>query len=92
MAIYRKTKPGSGYMSYEVVVIRCRPPHPRDQEAANLYDVVEHYPCSEDWGTYGFTFCDRGSASIKYKQLLKRPTAGVHAADNGITFSASVGG
>jgi hypothetical protein len=54
-ALYRKTKPCIGYVGYEVVkVLDCRP-HPFDKDK-ELYDSVERYPASAEWGTYGWTF------------------------------------
>jgi hypothetical protein len=55
IAIYRKTKPSIGYAGYEVVQITLRRPHHLDP-SKYLYDRVEHYPSSEEWGTHGWTY------------------------------------
>jgi hypothetical protein len=67
IAIYRKTK--GAYTGYEVVRITLSSLHPFDKEK-DLYDRVEHYPSSAEWGTHGWTSQTLEAAQRKADKLI----------------------
>jgi hypothetical protein len=66
VAIYKQTK-GKQSPAFEVVVFR-------EYEAFHAFGkdfpAGERYPCSEDWGTYGFTYITLKDAERKFRALL----------------------
>jgi hypothetical protein len=50
------------------VKITLRPLHPFDPDK-ELYDRVEHYPSSAEWGTYGWTCQTLKEANAKVASL-----------------------
>lgn len=65
VAIYEQTKKGQS-PAYEVVILRMR-------EARIAFGMelpeCEHYPSSEEWGTYGWTYRSLSEAERKFKEL-----------------------
>ena len=70
VAIYRKSKPSIGYAGYEVIRVLPKRPHPMDKNK-DLYDMVECYPASYEWGTYGWTYQNLPAARMKMEALLQ---------------------
>jgi hypothetical protein len=52
VAIYHRKRIGENAEHWEVIRIRVRPP---TEINGVQYPERESYPCSEDWGTHGFT-------------------------------------
>ena len=68
IALFRKTKPGLGFESFEVVVIQR---HETFEIEGKLIPASEHLPRSEQWGIKGWTYSDRLSADRRFNQLKK---------------------
>ena len=68
VAIYSQTWTGCANPSvcYEVVRIRCK-----DEIVIKdkYYPPAEWYPSSSEWGTRGWTFCDKDAAFAKLREL-----------------------
>lgn len=67
VALYVKTR--GIYRGYEVMVIRT---HNKDYEPFNINAGDEYLPCTNDWGTFGFTYADEAGARKKMKELLDK--------------------
>lgn len=53
VAIYERTKPEHSQPHYEVVIIREH----KARDTGNFkVEAGEHYPSSEEWGIYGWTY------------------------------------
>jgi hypothetical protein len=63
-ALYRKTRIGSGAISYEVVRIKK---HNGYEIKGVKCEPSEFYPSSESWGTDGFTFTE-----VEYDRALSK--------------------
>jgi hypothetical protein len=59
IALFRKTKPGFGFESFEVALIQR---HDTLEIKGKLIPAGEHLPRSEQWGIKGWTYSDRLSA------------------------------
>jgi hypothetical protein len=68
IALFRKTKPGLGFESFEVVVIQR---HETFEIKGKLIPAGEHLSRSEQWGIKGWTYSDRLSADRRFNQLKK---------------------
>ena len=68
IALLRKTKPGLGFESFEVVIIQR---HQSFEIKGKLIPAGEHLPSSGQWGVKGWTYSDRLSADRKFNQLKK---------------------
>lgn len=67
VALYVKTR--GLYKGYEVMIVRT---HNKDYEPFGIKAGDEYLPCTNDWGTFGFTYADEGSAKKKMKELLDK--------------------
>lgn len=67
VAIYQKRK-DQYEAGYEVIVIRNKEAY---EIAGNYIEAAEYYPGNEDWGTYGFTYCDYRQAHRKFCNLIR---------------------
>ena len=67
IALLRKTKPGLGFESFEVVIIQR---HQSFEIKGKLIPAGEHFPRSEQWGSAGWSYRDRPSAERKFNQLI----------------------
>lgn len=68
-AIYEKLKPGWIVPSFEVICIRVRPGHPLGRYADRL---IEIYPSSEEWNTWGWTYPTLQEAEKRATKLLRK--------------------
>ena len=66
VALFRKTKRGPKFESFEVVIIQR---HERFTVGGNQIEASEHLPYSEEWGVKGWTYSDRLSAEHKICEL-----------------------
>ena len=79
-ALYEKSKGDS--RSYEVIRIKTSAkdyqfPSRTNKDGEEIQGSFrpagsEAYPSSEDWGTYGFSYTNRDTASAKYRELLSK--------------------
>lgn len=67
VALYVKTR--GLYKGYEVMIVRT---HNKDYEPFNIKAGDEYLPCTNDWGTFGFTYADEAGARKKIKELLDK--------------------
>jgi hypothetical protein len=69
IALFRKTKLGLKFESFEVVVIQR---HGTFTVEGKQVAAGEHLPYSEQWGDAGWTYSDRLSAERKFHELRSR--------------------
>lgn len=67
LAIYHQTEEGA-HRAYEVVKVRQKPER---SIMGRTLEASEVYPCSEDWGTYGWTCPTLERARAKLYELQK---------------------
>jgi hypothetical protein len=72
IGLFRKTKPGLTFESFEVVIIQR---HDTFTIQGKQVEAGEHLPSSEQWGVKGWTYSDRVSAGRKFDQLNLRASA-----------------
>lgn len=66
-ALYRKTKKGFSFESFEVVILKRNPPFMFHGKPCG---DCESYPRSEQWGTFGWTFSDEDDAVKKFREAV----------------------
>ena len=66
IALFRKTKPGFSFETFEVVVVQH---HKERIIAGKSIEGGEAMPSSEQWGSKGWSFSDKTSAERKAKLL-----------------------
>jgi len=65
-AVFKKTKVGYTFVSYEVVVVSN---HNGYELGGQKIEPAETYPSSSQWGIKGFTCTSLERAEVKYKTL-----------------------
>jgi hypothetical protein len=82
VALFEKRKRPGGATSFEVVKIRRLPAR---KVFGVEYPPSEAMPATESWGTSGWTYCDVGSARVKFRALAEaqeRPALQTHPPKN----------
>jgi hypothetical protein len=69
VCLVRRTK-GGRQEHYEVVVLRWSKEHTWPD--GKVTPAGWHYPSSEQWGVYGWTYTDARMARARYRGALKR--------------------
>lgn len=65
-AIYKRSKPGSKHISYEVILISS---HNGYELGGQYIEPAETYPSSSQWGVKGFTCTSLERAEVRFKKL-----------------------